>query len=71
MAYFAKDFAPRLFAKMLPSMRVALGMSTHVRLGNQHNCAIAQLNSDLMNMIFNELVNGITTAPEKYIHMLY
>jgi len=71
MAYFAKDFAPRLFAKMLPSMRVALGMSTHVRLGNQHNCAIAQLNSDLMNMIFNQLVNGITTAPEKYIHMLY
>jgi hypothetical protein len=71
MAYFAKDFAPRLFAKMLPSMRVALGMSTHVRLGEQRNCGIGQLNSDLMNMIFNELVNGITTAPEKYIHMLY
>jgi len=71
MAYFAKDFAPHLFAKMLPSMRVALGMSTHIRLGDQRNCGIGQLNSDSMNMIFNELVKGIITAPEEYIYMLY
>jgi len=70
MSYLANDFAPRLFATMLASMRVALGMSTHHRLGNQKGWGVGQLHGDSMNMIFNELVRGIATSPEEYKCML-
>jgi hypothetical protein len=71
MCYLANVFAPCLFAKMLPPMRVALGMSTHARLGNQHGCSLGQLNADIMNSIFNELVRGIVATPEEYKFMLF
>jgi len=40
MRHLANEVVPCIFAKMLPSMRVALGMGTHRRLGNQHNCGV-------------------------------
>ena len=71
MRYLANEFAPCLFARMLPSMRIALGMGTHARLGNQHICCVRLLNCDIINMVFNELVRGITTAPHEYKYMLF
>ena len=70
MAYFGKEFTPCLFAKMLTPMRIALGMSTHFRLGSCKDCKVGQLNGDTMNIIFNELVRGIVTSPREYKHML-
>jgi len=70
MRHLAHEVAPCIFAKMLPSMRIALGMGTHGRLGNQHDCGVGQLGVDIMNVIFNELVRGIVVAPEEYKHML-
>jgi len=71
MRHLANEVAPCIFAKMLPSMRVALGMGTHGRLGNQPKCGVGQLNCDIMNVIFNELVHGIVAYPEEYKYMLY
>jgi len=71
MLYLAKEFAPCLFAKMLPSMRVALGMSTHARLGKHDDCRVGQLHPEIMNMIFNDLVRGIVTSPQEYKHMVF
>jgi len=71
MSYFTKELAPCLFAKMLPSMRVALAMGTHPRLGDQKACGVRQLNADIMNVIFNQLVSGIVTSPEDYKFMCY
>jgi hypothetical protein len=72
MHHLTHTVAPCIFAKMLPSMRVALGMATHIRLGNQqHDRGVGQLNADIMNMIFNQLVFGICAVSEDYKHMLY
>ena len=71
MQHLGNEVAPCLFAKMLPPMRVALGMATHGRLGNQDKCGVGLLNVDIMNMIFNQLVRGIVTSPEEYQYMLF
>jgi len=71
MNYLTTELAPRLFAKMLPPMRVALGMATHARLGKQCGCGIGMLNGDIMNAIFNRLVGDIVTSPAEYRHMLF
>ena len=71
MRYLANDFAPCLFARMLPSMRVALCMGTHDRLGNRHNCSVGEIGGDIMYTIFDQLVRGIVTSPEEYKYMLY
>jgi len=71
MRYLANVFAPCLFAIMLPPMRMALCMGMHARLGNQHGCSVGQLNGDIMNSIFKQLVSGIVTSPEEYRCMLY
>jgi hypothetical protein len=70
MMYFQKEFIPCLFAKMLPLMRLALGMGTHIRLGGHDTCLVATLNPDIMNMIFNALVRDITTSVIGFEHLL-
>jgi len=70
LAYFGNEFVPCLFAKMLAPMRIALGMSTHRRLGIHDDCRVGNLNGDLMNFIFNELVRGLITFAAGYKHLL-
>ena len=70
MAYFSNEFIPCLFAQMIRPMRIALGMSTHIRPGDQRKCRIGQLDADIMNIIFNELVHGIAKSEIGYQHML-
>jgi len=70
MAYFSNEFIPCLFAQMIRPMRIALGMSTHIRLGDERNCRIGQLDADVMNITFNELVHGISKSEVGFKHML-
>jgi len=70
IAFFKKDFIPAMFGKMLSSMRTALGMATHVRLGNKVDCSVGQLDADVMNMIFTQVFNSIDNAESELVHML-
>jgi len=70
MMHFQKEFIPRVFAKMLSPMRLALGMGTHIRLGGHNKCLVATLNPDIMNTIFNALVRDIATSVNGFQHML-
>jgi len=51
-------------------MRTALGMATHVRLGNKVDCSVGQLDADVMNMIFAQVFNSIDNAESELVHML-
>jgi len=70
MAYFQKEFIPCLFAKMLPPMRLALGMGTHIRLGAHDTCLVGKPNPDIMNMIFNAQVGDISKSVACFKNML-
>jgi len=70
IAFFSTKFMHSFFAKMLFHMRIALGMATHTRLGNNANCRIGQLDSDVMNIIFAQLFDNIGDAHDEFQHML-
>ena len=70
IAFFKKEFIPAMFGNMLSAMRTALGMATHVRLGNKVDCSVGQLDVDVMNMIFAQVFNSIDNTELELVHML-
>jgi len=62
--YFTDDFVPTFWLRMICEMRTALGMATHVRLGSDSKCLIAMLDADVMNFIFNTVMNT-TDIPDQ------
>jgi len=68
--YFNKEFVPSLFDMMLSTMRIALGMATHPRLGERPDCTISQLGSDVMKMIFSQLLCDMRVSHVGFSHML-
>jgi len=62
--YFTDDFVPSFWLRMVCEMRIALGMATHDRLGSDPQCFIAMLDLDIMNTIFNTVMNT-TDIPDQ------
>ena len=62
---FKIDVIPALWKKMLSHMRTALGMASHKRLGSNTNCLVGVLSVDLMNEIFNTLLQMVAVPDQK------
>jgi len=65
--YFTHDFVPSFWLRMIREMRTALGMATHARLGSDPLCFIAMLNGDIMNFIFNAVMDTTDTPDQQHI----
>ena len=68
--FLNKDFIPSLFGTMLSTMCIALGMATLPRLGDRLDCTIRQLDSDVMNVFFAQLMCGVRVSHHGFSHML-
>ena len=62
--YFTDDFVPSFWLRMICEMRIALGMATHDRLGSDPHCFIGMLGTDIMNTIF-DIVMNTTDIPDQ------
>lgn len=65
--FFENDAMPRLWGLMLQQMRIAMGMATHTRLGNQLSCWVCILGPDEMNMVFDVLQKSLTLAEKTFM----
>jgi len=63
-------FIPELFVLMLQPMRLALCMGTHARLGSNDICFARGLSTDIIDMIFKNLLDDIGNAPDQLKTML-
>jgi len=68
---FTDAFVPSLWKRMLYELRIALGMATHSRLGNRPQCGIATLNPDIMDAIFNALMNSTDIPDQQHIDLRF
>jgi len=69
VTYINAELIPKMFARMLRAMRVALAMATHARLGANAGCC-ARLGTDVIDMIFNGLVRTMAESPAVFKEML-
>jgi len=63
-------FIPELFTLMLRPMRFALCMANHARLGSKDACFAGGLSTDIIDMIFKNLLDDIGEAPHLLKDML-
>ena len=63
-------FIPELFSLMLRPMRFALCMANHARLGSKDACSAGGLSTDIIDMIFKNLLDDIGEAPDQFKSML-
>ena len=68
--YVLNEFIPALWTIMLRPLRIALAMGTHVRLGIAKACVVNCLNTDMIDIIFRNLILDITIAPHLVEHVL-
>lgn len=67
LSFFQTDFMPRLLESMLQSMRLAVAMAMHRRLGSNIICGISMLTGDAMKTIFDMLTTSLTPDEMEYM----
>ena len=56
-----------IWYKMVRTLRLAMGMGTHKRLGNMNNCFIGVLGNDNMDVIFEMFLKSVSDVEKMYM----
>ena len=56
-----------IWYKMVKTLRLAMGMATHRRLGGMNNCFIRVLSNDNMDVIFEMFLSSVSDVEKMYM----